>query len=183
MERGACVAIARHGMALSSVSHTPIAQVSAIVFLVPTIHMSLLVEVMAREMVGVASDLAGRANAPSQNGMAGRSLSNKQRQKDAKGPSQLGAYVKLPFWTNVENVLDLLPAAHPNGEGKFQPIAVPSGNYPTSWKHEAGKKDNKWFHLQIDFRPSTHAVATYLDGAKLGNVSIPVNMLEASNAP
>jgi len=100
-----------------------------------------------------------------------------------QGLSQLGTYVKLLFWTDTGNIFGLLPAAHPNGEGKFRLIVFPSDNYPTSWKHEAEINDNKWFHLQIDFSPSTRAVATYLDGAKLGNVSIPVDMLEANKAP
>jgi hypothetical protein len=100
-----------------------------------------------------------------------------------QGLSQLGAYVKLLFWTDAGNIFGLLPPAHPEGGGKFRLIAFPSDNYPTSWKHEAEIEDDKWFHLQIDFSPSTQAVVAYLNGAKLGDASIPVNMLEVNNSP
>jgi len=100
-----------------------------------------------------------------------------------EGLSQIGTYVKLLFWTDAGNIFGLLPPAHPKSGGKFRLIVFPSDNYPTLWKHEAEIEDHKWFHLQIDFSPSTQAVAAYLDGAKLGNASIPVNMLEANHGP
>jgi len=100
-----------------------------------------------------------------------------------QGLSQIGTYLKLLFWTEASTIFGLLPPAHPKGGGKFRLIVFPGDNYPTSWKHEAEIEENKWFQLQIIFSPSTQAVAAYLDGAQLGDARIPVNMLEANNAP
>jgi len=100
-----------------------------------------------------------------------------------RGVGDIGAYVKLLFWTDAGNIVGLLPPGHQKGGGKLRLIAFPNDDYPNTWTHEGEVEDGKWYHLQIDFTPANKAVAISLDGTKLGEGSIPVNMLQANNGP
>merc|ERR1719414_741832 len=100
-----------------------------------------------------------------------------------EGGSDIGAYVKLLFWTDAGNIVGLLPPSHPKGAGSYKLITFPTDDYPNKWSDERQIADGTWYHLRVDFTPSTKAVALFLDGDKIGEGSIPVNMLAASTGP
>lgn len=99
-----------------------------------------------------------------------------------QGLSQVGVYVKLLFWTDI-SIAGLLPPGHPKSGGKFRLVAFPNDDYPESWTHEAEVEDDRWYQLQIDYSPATWAVALSLDGMKLGDGSLSINVLDASIGP
>eukprot|EP00931_Biecheleriopsis_adriatica_P077833 TRINITY_DN5131_c0_g1_i3.p1 TRINITY_DN5131_c0_g1~~TRINITY_DN5131_c0_g1_i3.p1 ORF type:complete len:936 (-),score=138.69 TRINITY_DN5131_c0_g1_i3:208-3015(-) len=103
--------------------------------------------------------------------------------KTSAGLEQIGAYVKLLFWTDSGNILGLLPPQHPKGNGQLRLIAFMNDDYPNSWSHELAIQVDTWYHLQINFAPATRGVDIKIDGTDLGTGNIPVNMLGATNGP
>jgi hypothetical protein len=102
--------------------------------------------------------------------------------------SNIGAYVKLLFWTDSGNILGLIPAQHPRGEGKFRLVTFPRDDYPNQWGDEAEVQDNVWYRIAIKFKPDGNGVTVVLSdaqGAQLlaSSGTIPVNMLGANNGP
>lgn len=100
-----------------------------------------------------------------------------------EGANDIGAYVKLLFWTDSGNILGLLPPQHPNGEGHFRLIAFMTTDYPNSWSQELQIQDQSWYHVQVDFTPASQGVAIRVNGAGFAHGTIPVDMLEATNGP
>eukprot|EP00931_Biecheleriopsis_adriatica_P077834 TRINITY_DN5131_c0_g1_i4.p1 TRINITY_DN5131_c0_g1~~TRINITY_DN5131_c0_g1_i4.p1 ORF type:complete len:940 (-),score=148.59 TRINITY_DN5131_c0_g1_i4:208-3027(-) len=103
--------------------------------------------------------------------------------KASTGLEQIGAYVKLLFWTDSGNILGLLPPQHPKGNGQLRLLAFMNDDYPNSWAHEMVIQVGTWYHVQIDFAPATKGVDIKIDGAAWSAGTIPVNMLEATNGP
>uniref|UniRef100_A0A7S0FTC9 CBM1 domain-containing protein n=1 Tax=Pyrodinium bahamense TaxID=73915 RepID=A0A7S0FTC9_9DINO len=101
----------------------------------------------------------------------------------AEGMDQIGAYVKLLFWTDAGNILGLLPPKHPKGNGQLRLLAFMTDDYPNAWSAEVPIQAGSWHHAEIDFAPASQAVSISLDGAKMADGTIPVNMLAASNGP
>jgi endoglucanase len=87
------------------------------------------------------------------------------------------------FWTDSGNILGLLPPEHPMGEGQLRLIAFPTNDYPNEWSGEASIEENLWYHVQVKFSPLSRAVRVSLNGMYLGERTIAVNMLGASEGP
>jgi len=100
-----------------------------------------------------------------------------------EGIIHVGAYVKLLFWTDAGNILGFLPPRHPMGDGQFRLLAFPANDYPNSWSKELQIQDLTWYHVQIDFTPSSRAVTIHIDGVHFADGTIPVDMLMTTNGP
>lgn len=99
------------------------------------------------------------------------------------GLDEMGAYVKLLFWTDSGNILGLLPPNHPKGNGDLRLLAFMNDDYPNSWRDELVIHSGSWYHVRVDFTPRTQGVAIFVNGVQFSLDSIPVNMLGASNGP
>jgi len=95
----------------------------------------------------------------------------------------LGAYIKLLFWTDAGNILGLLPPKHPNGENQFRLLAFMQDDYPNSWQEDMVLQDGTWYHVQVDFFPATNNVGIKVNGERFADGSIPVSMLSVSTGP
>lgn len=100
-----------------------------------------------------------------------------------QGATDIGAYVKLLFWTDAGNIVGLLPPSHPKAGGTYQLITFPRDDYPQKWSSSRRIGDGVWYHLRVDFRPATRSVVLFLDGDEIGNGTIPVDMLGATSGP
>eukprot|EP00439_Symbiodinium_sp_Y106_P025125 s5851_g3.t1 len=100
-----------------------------------------------------------------------------------RGVSQTGAFVKVLFWTDSGNILGLVPASHPKGEGKLRLVAFMTDDYPNSWDFELEISESTWYHIQVAFQASTGAAEVSVNGVVLGSGTLPVNMLAATTGP
>jgi len=104
-----------------------------------------------------------------------------------RGIQDIGAYVKMLFWTDAGNIIGLVPVNHPKGDGKYRFVTFIQDDYPNQWADEIEIMDNVWYRVQVTFKPqSNNGVVislTEVGGAeKLQSVgSVPVNMLDAGN--
>merc|ERR1740129_2534815 len=89
----------------------------------------------------------------------------------------------LLFWTDGGNILGLLPPTHPNGQGQLRLVAFPTNDYPNAWANAVQIQDGSWYHLQIEFTPSSQAVRVRLDGVELSSGTVPVDMAAATHGP
>lgn len=99
------------------------------------------------------------------------------------GVAQIGAYVKLLFWSDSGNILGLLPPRHPNGQGALRLVAFVEDDFPNRWAHEAEIQDGRWYDVEVDFLPATGEARVSLDGSPLGSARLPVAMLSESTGP
>jgi hypothetical protein len=99
------------------------------------------------------------------------------------GLDDIGAYIKLLFWTDSGNIIGLLPPKHPRSSGSLRLVAFIRDDYPNEWSDEVVIQEQTWYHLRIDFFPASSGASVFLDGAKVGDGKIPVDMLGASNGP
>mmetsp|Transcript_53981 Transcript_53981/g.155834 ORF Transcript_53981/g.155834 Transcript_53981/m.155834 type:complete len:765 (-) Transcript_53981:138-2432(-) len=104
-----------------------------------------------------------------------------------KGAEEMGAFVKLLFWTDAGGVIGLLPPWHEKGDGKYRLVAFMSDDFPNRWAHSAELMDHTWYHLRVDFVASGAGdaanVGVWLDGAKVGDGVIPVGIAGATSGP
>merc|ERR1719291_962015 len=99
------------------------------------------------------------------------------------GVAQIGAYVKLLFWSDSGNILGLIPPKHPNGQGKLRLVTFIEDDYPNTWAKEVEVQDGRWYHVEVEFLPSSNEARVSLDGNQLDRSKLPVTMLSESSGP
>jgi len=100
----------------------------------------------------------------------------------------IGAYVKMFFWTDSGNILGLLPVNHPKGDGRYRLVTFIQDDYPNRWTDEVEIQDHVWYRIQMTFRPQTNGIVVSLlgaDGVEMlhSEGTIPVDMLAQSTGP
>jgi hypothetical protein len=100
------------------------------------------------------------------------------------GLQAMSTYVKLLFWTDSGNILGFVPPNHPRAGGQYKLITFPQDDYPNTWKSDIAVQDDRWYHMEVIFTPSTKGVKLRLDGADLDESTIPAaNMETDTNGP
>jgi hypothetical protein len=100
----------------------------------------------------------------------------------------IGAYVKILFWTDSGNILGLVPLNHPKGDGKYRLVTFIQDDYPNHWSDEVEIRDREWYRIQLKFKLQTNGIVVSLSevgGSEIlrSEGVIPVNMLAASTGP